>query len=146
MPTAALCQARTVTRTDLPFLDGARLAKHVAAVNTAYSRAKSNYEQACVAMGDLVTEQIARAAAAAFPGAARVLAGPVRQNTAGGQVEHLVPSTVLDSCGDVLGYVEPMSPLMYLFERLTPHLGLAHCELDLVARTWSFPYGRPHIA
>ena len=132
-----------ITKDDLPLLAGGAFTRHVAAVNTAYTAARDAYEQACVALGDLLTEQIARAVGERFPAAARLLASPARVEGPDGVVtDRLLPSAVVAVDAAVIGYVDPFSPVVWMLERLTPHLGLVDCELDLLSRTWTFPYGR----
>lgn len=143
--TAAFLTAPTLpafTREDLPFMSGPDFTKHVAAVNQTYLAARTAYDDACQALGDLLTEQIARHIRATFTGAWRLTASPATIATEEGEQPRLLPSAVTGRDGTVLGYVDRLSPVAYMLERLTPHLGAVHCELDISARTWEFPYGR----
>ena len=132
-----------LTREDLPFMSGPDFGRHTATVNSAYQAARAAYDDACQALGDLLTEQIARHVKDRFTGATRLMAAPFTVDGADGEpVERLLPTAVVSREGSFLGYVDSMSPVVYLLERLTPHLGLVDCELDISARTWEFPHGR----
>lgn len=132
-----------LTREDLPFMAAADFTKYVGSVNGAYLAARAAYDDACQNLGDLLTEQIARHIKDKFTGAAVLVAAPATvDGTDGAPVDRLLPSAVMCREGSLLGFVDSLSPVAYMLERLTPHLGLVDCELDISARTWTFPYGR----
>ena len=54
-----------------------------------------------------------------------------------GHNARLAPDEVLDADGDVLGHLDPLSPVVYLLERLSDLLGVEDQVLDIETREWA---------
>jgi hypothetical protein len=120
----------------------------IAHANLAFTEARSTYEDACQEMGGVLTEQIARrvlelhpnaflvevrAAAEYHPGACEESA-----TTCTGHNSRLVSGSVHTRDGDALGEIDPMDPIAYWLERLTPLMGARDAYLTLPGREWLF--------
>lgn len=133
---------------DLATLDTAAFYRHVGAINTAYQQAEAAYQAAQHNLTVLLTEQIARHVTTLAPAAALVFVRPAaeyhhdhsghRLPDCEGHHHRLSPVEVVDHDGNMLGRFDPLSPVAYLLERLTPILGLHDHVLDLDTRQWAY--------
>lgn len=145
MTTTAL--APTLTPEALTSLDDRDFYRHVGDINTAHDAAEAAYRVAQENLTVLLTEQVSRHVVRTHPEAAMVFVrvaaeyhsdeNGARSVTCEGHNHRLVPFEVLDKDGIVLGGFDPLSPVMYLMERLSPMLGLEDQVLDVETREWA---------
>lgn len=133
---------------DLATLDDSAFYRQMGEINSAFAAATAAYEAAQENLIVLLTEQVARQALRAYPTASLVFvrvaaeyhedAQGRRSDTCEGHNHRLVPFEVYDADGELLGGFEPLSPVNYLMERLSPLLGIEDQVLDLDDRDWAF--------
>jgi hypothetical protein len=145
--TPAVPPVSVAERDDLASMDAGALTSYFAAANTAMKAAMDAMDTASDALGSALTEQIARRVVADFP-TATVLVGRYASEfcdngdgepheDCDGHGEQLVPVSVLDADGEECGTVDPLSPVMFWMELLTPVLnGDDEMILELATRDW----------
>lgn len=135
--------------TELAAMDVRDFTRHKAATNEAFEAARLAYEDACQALGDLLTEDIARHVRNTYGPVSWVLQVRAaaefctdstghRDSSCEGHNERLVAAAVMGTDGTILAFPDPMSPLNYWLERLTPLMGTEDAILNLDDREWSF--------
>lgn len=134
-------------RSDLTVMSAKEFALASGAVNAAFSAAEAAYELTQDNLTVMLTEQIVRRVMADTPDASLLfvqVAAEYHYEADGTPIEEceghhhrLAPTEVLDSEGQVLAEFDPLSPLTYLMERLTPMLGMEDQVLDIGAREWA---------
>jgi hypothetical protein len=134
---------------DLSVLDGRAFTARQAMVNEAFVAARQVHRQACQALGETLTEQIARQVLAAVPGAhaLQVRAEPIVCGcpadaglTCPGHGVQMVPGLVLDDCGLPIADLPVFSPVAYWLERLSEVLEPVDATLVVAERSW-YPRG-----
>lgn len=133
--------------TDLVETDTRSFFRTVGEVNSAYAAALSAFEAAQDNLIVVLTEQVVRHVLDRHAEAAMVFVRVAAEYhhaedgtqcvSCEGHNHRLVPFEVLDSEGIVLGGFEPLSPVMFLMERLSPMLGLEDQVLDIETREWA---------
>lgn len=145
--TAATATA-PVTAADLATLPAADFYRHMAAVNEQFAATTAAHRAATDHLIAMLTEQVARTIRAEHPTSALLTVrtgaefhhSPDGERAPGceGHHERLIPYEILNVDGDALVTgIDPLSPLHYLMERLSPHLGLIDLILDLDTRDWA---------
>lgn len=130
-------------------LSTADLVKHTGDINTAYDDARRALRTAEENLKILLTEQITRHVLNNHPDAALVFvraaaeyhtdpATGERHPNCPGHNARLVPFEVVSADGIVLGGFDPLSPVLYLAERLSPILGTDDLVLDVTTRDWAY--------
>lgn len=133
---------------DLALMTTSMFTAHKAATNEAYNTTLLAYEDACQALGDLLTEDIARHIAVVHPTAALLIARPAadfcpaadgsQAGDCAGHATRLIGAYVADANGVPVGTVDGLDPVNFWLERLTPLLGAVEVTLTVASREWSF--------
>lgn len=142
-PTAAV----VLDPTTLSTLDAREFVRLTGEVNTSYATAQAAYDLAASNLTALLSEQVARRVLASHPTASLLFVRAVAEfhydqdgvvsEACEGHNERLLPVEARDEDGTLLVEFDPMHPIAYLLERLTPMLGHEDYVLDLTAREWA---------
>lgn len=138
--------ALTTSPTVLSTLAPADFYQAMGAINTAAANATASYNAAMDNLRILLTEQVARSLHSTHPQAALMFLSVVAEfhhnpdgtpvPTCTGHRQRLAVTSIVDADGSELAPIGDLSPIHYLLERLTPHLGLAPQLLDVETREW----------
>lgn len=137
----------TLTATSLTEVTDREFYRHVGDINAEHAAAAAAFQAAQDNLVVMLTEQICRTVLAVSPDAAMVFVraaaeyhtdeNGTRNINCDGHQHRLVPFEVLDENGTVLGGFDPLSPVTYAMERLTPILGVEDQVLDIETRSWA---------
>lgn len=141
-------KAQHLTVTALTSLSQTDLYSRMGDINTTYDTARAAYLDAQENLKVLLTEQISRHVTTAHPDADLVFFRAAadyhfdqhgeRVEDCQGHNERLLPFEIVSADGVVLGGFDPLSPVMYLTERLSSIMGAHDIVLDVTTRTWAY--------
>lgn len=133
---------------DLALMDTRTLTSHAAATNTAFEQARNAYEDACQALGDMLTENICRHLIDTYGPDALILQARAAADFCNTTCQHdtdcpghnirLMAAIVISADGTILGHPDVLSPVNYWLERLTALMGTEDAVLHLTDREWAF--------